>query len=33
MELKINNQFTQELPADINTDNTPRQVYDACFHL
>ena len=31
MTLTLNNLFTKELPADTDTNNVPRQVYQACF--
>ena len=31
MTLTLNNLFTKELPADSDTNNIPRQVYNACF--
>ena len=31
MNLKINNRFSTELPADTNESNTARQVQNACF--
>jgi uncharacterized protein YdiU (UPF0061 family) len=31
MNLKINNRFSAELPADSNETNVPRQVKNACF--
>lgn len=31
MELKINNRFISELPADVNETNETRQVLNACF--
>ena len=31
MTFTLNNLFTKELPADSNSDNSPRQVYHACF--
>ena len=31
MNLKINNRFSVELPADVNETNTIRQVHNACF--
>ncbi|OOV18086.1 hypothetical protein BXU11_17340 [Flavobacterium sp. LM5] len=31
MVLNLNKLFTKELPADTDTNNVPRQVYNACF--
>ena len=31
MTFTLNNLFTKELPADSDTNNIPRQVYNACF--
>ena len=31
MKLNINDTFNKELPADPNKNNTPRQVYEACY--
>ena len=31
MQLKLNNKFSHELPADTNETNVTRQVLNACF--
>jgi hypothetical protein len=33
MKLKINNRFSEELPADADETNVTRQVKNACFYV